>query len=94
MSAQPAVDTGMTLVEHLTELRKRLIICALAVLVGMLVGFVLYEWVFDFLIAPYKDIATADNAVVPGKLVVFDRSRASRSASRHRPTPASPSRCR
>jgi sec-independent protein translocase protein TatC len=72
MSAQPAVDTGMTLVEHLTELRKRLIICALAVLVGMLVGFILYEWVFDFLIAPYKDIATADNAVVPGKLVVFD----------------------
>ena len=72
MSAQPAVDTGMTLVEHLTELRKRLIICALAVRVGMLVGFILYEWVFDFLIAPYKDIATADNAVVPGKLVVFD----------------------
>ena len=63
MSAQPAVDTGMTLVEHLTELRKRLIICALAVLVGMLVGFVLYDWVFDFLLAPYKDVANASNSL-------------------------------
>src|SRR5512145_1034018 len=72
MSAQPAVDTGMTLVEHLSELRKRLIICALAVLVGMLVGFVLYDWVFDFLLAPYKDVANASNSLGDGKLLQID----------------------
>jgi sec-independent protein translocase protein TatC len=72
MSAQPAVETGMTLVEHLTELRKRLVICAIAVAVGMLLGFVLYNAVFDFLVAPYKDIANAGNSLAGGKLVQFD----------------------
>ncbi len=62
----------MTLVEHLTELRKRLIICAVAIAVGMVLGFALYQWVFDFLIAPYKDIATEGNSIAPGKLVQFD----------------------
>ena len=62
----------MTLVEHLTELRKRLIICVLAVAVGMLVGFILYPWIFDFLIRPYKDIATADNAVVRRQALQID----------------------
>jgi sec-independent protein translocase protein TatC len=54
VSAQPA-ESGMTLVEHLGELRRRLIISAVAVGVGMVVGFALYEWVFDFLVAPYRD---------------------------------------
>jgi sec-independent protein translocase protein TatC len=73
MSAQPSpAETGMTLVEHLTELRKRLIICVVAVAIGMILGFALYPWVFDVLIGPYKDITTAENSVAPGKLVQFD----------------------
>jgi sec-independent protein translocase protein TatC len=73
MSAQPSsAETGMTLVEHLTELRTRLIICVVAVAMGMVLGFILYPWVFDFLIHPYKEIATAENSVAPGKLVQFD----------------------
>jgi sec-independent protein translocase protein TatC len=73
MSAQPSsAETGMTLVEHLTELRTRLIICVVAVAIGMVLGFILYPWVFDFLIHPYKEIATAENSVAPGKLVQFD----------------------
>jgi sec-independent protein translocase protein TatC len=60
MSAQPSPETGMTLVEHLAELRQRLIICVVAVGVGMVVGFVFYDWIFDFLLHPYKDVVRAD----------------------------------
>ena len=67
----PAGDS-MTLVEHLTELRTRLIICVVAVAVGMLAGFLLYDWIFDFLLQPYKDIATSENALADGKLLQTD----------------------
>jgi sec-independent protein translocase protein TatC len=60
MSAQPSPETGMTLVEHLAELRHRLIVCVVAVGVGMVVGFVLYDCIFDFLLAPYKDVVRGD----------------------------------
>lgn len=60
MSAQPSPETGMTLVEHLAELRHRLIVCVVAVAVGMVVGFVLYDWIFDFLLDPYKDVVRGD----------------------------------
>ncbi len=73
MSAQPqSADTGMTLVEHLVELRKRLVICVIAVAIGMVVGFVLYDWVFDLLIRPYEQIATNDNSALDGKLLQID----------------------
>lgn len=57
MSAEavPADGGHMTLVEHLTELRKRLIISVLAVAAGMLVVFALYEPIFDWLVHPYCD---------------------------------------
>lgn len=45
----------MTLVEHLTELRRRLIISAVAVALGAVVAFVLYNHILDFLIRPYCD---------------------------------------
>jgi sec-independent protein translocase protein TatC len=61
MSAQPSpAETSMTLVEHLTELRRRLVICVLAVGIGMIVGFIAYEWVFEFLLNPYKDVVRQD----------------------------------
>ncbi len=74
MSAQPSssAETGMTLVEHLTELRKRLIICVLAVAIGMLIAFLAYDWIFSFLIAPYRDIATSSNAAFGGDLLQTD----------------------
>jgi sec-independent protein translocase protein TatC len=62
----------MTLVEHLTELRTRLIISVLAVAVGMLIGFVLYNQVFDILIEPYKDIANEENSLTGGQLLQTD----------------------
>lgn len=47
---------AMTLVEHLTELRRRLIISCLAVGVGAIVAFLLYHRIFQFLVHPYCEI--------------------------------------
>jgi sec-independent protein translocase protein TatC len=66
------VEGSMTLFEHLAELRTRLIICVAAVGVGMIVGFLAYNWVFDFLLQPYKQIVNPENSLAGGKLVVFD----------------------
>jgi sec-independent protein translocase protein TatC len=45
----------MTIVEHLDELRRRLIICAIAVGLGSIAGFVFYRRILDLLQQPYKD---------------------------------------
>lgn len=43
----------MTLVEHLTELRRRLIVCVVAALVGGVIAFSLYNHVLHFFVEPY-----------------------------------------
>lgn len=43
----------MTLVEHLTELRRRIIISVVAVFIGGVVAYVLYPYIFRFLADPY-----------------------------------------
>ncbi|HEX2849447.1 MAG TPA: twin-arginine translocase subunit TatC [Acidimicrobiales bacterium] len=59
-SERPAVDDAglarMTLVEHLAELRNRLVKAVLAVTVAAVIVFVLYDRILTLLIAPYKDI--------------------------------------
>jgi len=54
------LDSGdaarMSLMEHLAELRSRLIKCVVAVLVGAIVGFVVYQQIFDVLIEPYREL--------------------------------------
>jgi sec-independent protein translocase protein TatC len=62
-------DGRMPLVEHLNELRSRLIKTMIAVGVGMLVGFVAYEWIFDFLLEPYLQVASENQ---PQGLFVTD----------------------
>ena len=54
-------DGRMSLMEHLTELRSRIIKIVVALVLGMLVAFLLYEPIYDFLIQPYKDLAEARN---------------------------------
>jgi sec-independent protein translocase protein TatC len=71
-SATPAADARMSLMEHLTELRDRLIKIALAVVIGMVISFILYPQIFDFLLGPYKDIATKNNSLGDGKLLILD----------------------
>ncbi|MGH9183734.1 MAG: twin-arginine translocase subunit TatC [Acidimicrobiales bacterium] len=46
----------MTLVEHLTELRSRVIKAVIGIAVGGVAGFLVYESVLDLLIQPYCDI--------------------------------------
>jgi sec-independent protein translocase protein TatC len=65
-------EQGMTLVEHLSELRTRLIICVVAVALGMVAGFLLYEQIFDILIQPYKDIADNHRTLTGGRLLQTD----------------------
>src|SRR5215210_8285230 len=48
----------MTLVEHLAELRSRLIKAMVALAVGACVGFLLYDPVLDVLVEPYCDVKT------------------------------------
>lgn len=45
----------MPLVEHLRELRRRLMIGVLAILVGTIVGWMIYPSAFEFLKQPYVD---------------------------------------
>lgn len=68
----PTDDARMSLIEHLTELRDRLIKIALAVVIGMVISFALYPQIFDFLLAPYKDIATDGNSIGGGRLLQID----------------------
>ncbi|HEX5614579.1 MAG TPA: twin-arginine translocase subunit TatC [Acidimicrobiia bacterium] len=50
---------AMTLIEHLAELRRRIIICALAVVAGAIVVFSLWAPIIDFLQGPYADVTSS-----------------------------------
>ncbi|HEV3352500.1 MAG TPA: twin-arginine translocase subunit TatC [Acidimicrobiales bacterium] len=61
----------MTLVEHLTELRRRLIISAIAVAVGACVAFALYNPILAFLSGPYHSITHGQKLIVTDPLEAF-----------------------
>ncbi len=74
-SIEMSADDGrMSLVEHLTELRDRLIKVALAIVVGMAIAFALYNQIFDVLIGPYEKIASArpETTLGDGRLLQVD----------------------
>jgi sec-independent protein translocase protein TatC len=52
----------MSLMEHLTELRNRIVKCVVAVALGAIVGFLLYDKLFAFLIDPYQATCEAGDA--------------------------------
>src|SRR5436190_17442861 len=56
--ARPRPDPaqGMSVIEHLDELRTRLIICLLAIAVGTVVGWVFYAPIFTFITQPYTSV--------------------------------------
>ena len=47
---------GMTVIEHLEELRSRLVISLIAVGLGTVIGWVFYSWVFHVLTHPYAQV--------------------------------------
>ena len=75
-AAVPAVpdDARMSLIEHLAELRDRLIKVVVAVVIGMLIAFVLYNQIFEFLLGPYEDIANQrpEATLGEGRLLLSD----------------------
>jgi len=50
------VDTHMTLFEHLAELRRRLFISVIAVTLGAIVVFFLFDPLLSFLSGPYEEV--------------------------------------
>src|SRR5262249_4736645 len=69
-SALPAgaADEGrMTLIEHMIELRRRLIVSFVAIALAAGIGWFLYPWVSHGLLAPYRDIA--DRSIAGGNLI-------------------------
>ena len=56
----------MTLVEHLTELRGRLIKSFAAILVGAVVCWIFYPEILDFLLEPYCETRPTDDRVSSG----------------------------
>ena len=69
---RPDPQAAMTLVEHLTELRRRLVISLVAVGAGMVVGFLLYGPVLDLLVEPYCDVKQGIDRDAACRLVVTD----------------------
>lgn len=61
---------GMSLMEHLVELRSRVIRSAIAVALGAAIGWMLYHPVLTVLRAPLEDLAKSPN--VSDKLLVLD----------------------
>jgi len=64
----------MTLMEHLTELRRRIIICAIAIVVGGIIGFILYSRILHVLSHPYAEVTKNRGICGPSgcKLVATD----------------------
>ena len=65
-------DRGqMSLVEHLTELRRRLIVSAIAIAVGAIICFGFYQVILGFLIGPYQDVTGKNDLQVLDPLEGF-----------------------
>jgi len=61
-TTETSAEGRMTLMEHLTELRRRLIISFVAVAVGAVIAWILYPQIIDFLLKPYCDTKTAEES--------------------------------
>lgn len=67
----------MTIVEHLEELRHRIIVCLLAVAVGAVAGFLLWHQIIELLVDPYcetlervgRETATGECALIFNDLI-------------------------
>lgn len=56
---EEATGGTMSLVEHLEELRKRIIICAITIVLGSIVGFIFWHQILNFLLLPMPTTANA-----------------------------------
>src|SRR5947209_2258348 len=61
----------MSLLDHLTELRRRLIISAIAIAAGATIAFILYSPILGFLSGPYHHITPGQKLIVTDPLEAF-----------------------
>ena len=61
----------MPLVEHLAELRRRIIVSVVAIALGGIVAFALYDRILDFLIGPYTEITGRETLLITDPLEGF-----------------------
>ncbi len=68
-----ASDDGarMTVIEHLTELRRRLIVSIIAVVLGAVVVFIFFESIIEVLVGPYTDITGNESLIFTAPLEAF-----------------------
>lgn len=64
-------STAMTVVEHLTELRRRIFICLIAVVVGAVVCFIFFGTILDVLLDPYTEITGKKSLIFTDPLEAF-----------------------
>lgn len=60
----------MTLFEHLAELRRRLLVCALAVIATSIAGYFLYNPVLHFMTGPYRAFYHHHKHMISSQLVI------------------------
>lgn len=60
----------MTLFEHLAELRKRVLICGIAVIVTSIAGYFLYNPVLHFMTTPYRSFYHHHKGMITSQLVI------------------------
>ena len=60
-------DKEQTLIDHLTELKRRLIYCLLAILIGFVISYSFADDIYDFLLRPLADILGDDK----GKRIIY-----------------------
>ncbi|MDQ3978369.1 MAG: twin-arginine translocase subunit TatC, partial [Actinomycetota bacterium] len=61
----------MPLVDHLAELRRRIIVSVIAIGIGGIVAFALYSPILDFLIGPYTEITGRETLLITDPLEGF-----------------------
>ncbi len=61
----------MTVIEHLTELRRRLIVSIVAVVLGAVVVFIFFESIIEVLVGPYTDITGNESLIFTDPLEAF-----------------------
>src|SRR5215475_7982729 len=62
LTRRPNPEAKMPLLEHLRELRNRVVKAAIALAVGSVAGWLLYPWVWNFIKAPYCKAQVASPA--------------------------------
>ena len=75
MTSTHADEGRMTLVEHLTELRSRLMKCIIAVVIGGVICWIFYNQIFRALIDPYCDTLSAEAKAASNSLSGGDECR-------------------